>query len=251
MAFSLQNLEYEKIKIMFKSHTNLLTNDFELRMKKAISVLYFTYLWGACKEAQIVLNKYPITCLFTLIMQLYVKKRRTHQSYFLLLHCFENALRSTLAVRIANLYNTTDCDDWFLNLASSNNTGLKTLSKKINMRRKHFKTKPNSTWEIFDCFYLVDLEDIIESHWNELASIFRDGKMYKNQILPSYGTKEHLITKISQIRKARNDIFHNKPTQIKFQKDLEILLLRLDYNLEEAIQIGEISTAVKLQYNYQ
>ena len=75
--------------------------------------------------------------------------------------------------------------------------------------------------------------------------------MYKNQILPSYGTKEHLITKISQIRKARNDIFHNKPTQIKFQKDLEILLLRLDYNLEEAIQIGEISTAVKLQYNYQ
>ena len=40
MAFSLQNLEYEKIKIMFKSHTNLLTNDFELRMKKAISVLH-------------------------------------------------------------------------------------------------------------------------------------------------------------------------------------------------------------------
>ena len=51
MAFSLQNLEYEKIKIMFKSHTNLLTNDFELRMKKAISVLHFTYLLGSMQRS--------------------------------------------------------------------------------------------------------------------------------------------------------------------------------------------------------
>lgn len=44
--------------------------------------------------------------------------------------------------------------------------------------------------------------------------------------------------------------FHNKPTKIKFRKDLEILLLRLDYNLEDAIKIGEISSAIQLKYHY-
>lgn len=65
------------------------------------------------------------------------------------------------------------------------------------------------------------------------------------------GTKEHLLTKISQIRKARNEVFHNKPTKIKFQKDLEVLLLRLEYNLQDAIQVGELSSAIKLHYNYE
>lgn len=182
-------------------------------------------------------------------MKLYTKKRKNHQANFLLLHCFENALRSTLAVKIANLYNTT-CDDWFLK-KPNNQIGLKYIFKIFKKRSSHLKIEPKNTWEIFDCFYLVDLEDIIETHWKELSHIFKETKEYKNQALPSYGTKEHLITKIKQIRKARNEIFHNKPTKIKFQKDLEIILLRLDYNLEDAIQIGKVSTNIKLQYKYK
>ena len=64
-------------------------------------------------------------------------------------------------------------------------------------------------------------------------------------------TKTHLINKINQIRCARNDIFHNKPTKIKFKKDLEAILLRLGYNLKDAIDIGEIQNGVKLKYKYE
>ncbi len=59
-------------------------------------------------------------------MKLYTKKRKIHQANFLLLHCFENALRSTLCVKIAKLYNTSNSDSWFLNRASSSN-GLNNL----------------------------------------------------------------------------------------------------------------------------
>ncbi|WP_139453172.1 hypothetical protein [Campylobacter armoricus] len=52
MSFSLQNFEYERIKILFCDFTNLLNQDFETRMKKAFGVLHFDYLWGVCKEAE-------------------------------------------------------------------------------------------------------------------------------------------------------------------------------------------------------
>lgn len=254
MSFSLQESEYAKIRDLFVNYPDLLTQDFERRIKQSIRVLHFAYLWGACKEAKIILqkdSKTPNSNLFALIMYLYTKRRKTHQANFLLLHCFENALRSTLAVCIADLYNTS-CDDWFITQKQNaqQKAGLKFICKILQKRKNNLKT-PQSTWEVFDCLYLVDLEDIISSHWSELRYIFKDSKQYKSQELPSYGTKEYLMTKLSQIRRARNEVFHNKPTKIKFKKDLEILLLRLGYNLEEAIQIGEISSAISLQYNYK
>ncbi|OYD78421.1 hypothetical protein CAV8706_1416 [Campylobacter avium] len=254
MSFSLQESEYAKIRDLFMDCPDLLTRDFQRRIKQSIKVLHFAYLWGACKEAKIILQKDSQATnanLFTLIMKLYTKRRKAHQANFLLLHCFENALRSTLAVCIANLYNTS-CDDWFITQKANiqQKAGLKFIFKMLQKRKNNFK-KLQNTWEVFDCLYLVDLEDIISFHWSELSHIFKDSKQYKNQELPSYGTKEHLITKLSQIRKARNEIFHNKPTKIKFKKDLEIILLRLGYNLEDAIQIGEISSAISLQYKYK
>ena len=48
----------------------------------------------------------------------------------------------------------------------------------------------------------------------------------------------------------RNETFHNKPIKLKFQKDLEILLLRLGYNLYGAINIGDIHNAIHLKYQY-
>ncbi|TKX34423.1 CAAX protease [Campylobacter taeniopygiae] len=251
MGFSLQSFEYEKIKILFSKFPNLLNEDFEARMKKAIGVLHFDYLWGACKEAEKILPKCKQDNLFDLIMKLYTKKRKTHQANFLLLHCFENALRSTLCVKIANLYNTSNNDSWFKAI-NSNSNGLNNILKLFNKRKKHLGGKEaQNSWEVFDCFYLVDLEDIISFHWGEFAPIFKNEKRYKGQDLPSYGTKDHLLTKLSQIRKARNEIFHNKPTKIKFRKDLEILLLRLEYNLEDAIEIGDIKESIDLRYNYK
>lgn len=185
-------------------------------------------------------------------MGLYAKRRKIHQARFLLLHCFENALRSTLAVEIANLYNQ-DKDNWFLKTHSKNLKEYKLLRQITNITKKrklHISDFKNS-FEIFDIFSLGDLQQILANHYNELSSLFKNTKEYKNQVLPSYGTKAHLINKIDKIRCARNEIFHNKPTKIKFEKDLEILLLRLGYNLKDAITIGEIQSVIKLKYQYK
>lgn len=86
MAFSLQNTRYEKIKSLFVSYPKFITQDFENNMKTSIEVLHFAYLWGACKEAQIVLEKYPQSCegLFSLIMGIHTKK----EDFIRLIFCF-------------------------------------------------------------------------------------------------------------------------------------------------------------------
>ncbi|HIF9959302.1 TPA: hypothetical protein ACX8FT_000358 [Campylobacter coli] len=172
MSFSLQDIEYERIKTLFSNFPNLLNKDFEIRMKKALGVLHFDYLWGACKEAEKILAKYKQDNLFDLIMRIYTKKRKTHQANFLLLHCFENALRSTLCVKIANLYNVNNSDSWFLN-QNPNSHGLNNILRLFNKRKNHLKGRnAQNSWEAFDCFYLVDLEDIISSHWSEFCPHF-------------------------------------------------------------------------------
>lgn len=243
MSFFLEDEQYCKIKELFDEQ--LLSKDFEHKIKQSIRVLHFQYLWGACKEAQQYLLKHPhttVSTLFDFIMNLYNKKRKIHQAKFLLLHCFENALRSTLAVGIAKLYNTQS-DDWFSRIESLNSQKAEKLKNIIERRLKQSRKSLNdikNSFELFDFFSLIDLQNILETYWDEFAHLFKDEKCYKCQVLPIYGTKNHLLTKINQIRCARNEIFHNKPTKIRFQKDLEILLLRLGYNLYEAINLGDI-----------
>lgn len=136
------------------------------------------------------------------------------------------------------------CDDWFCK-KETNNDKLSSLLKLLKTRKKYLEKQkePENTWEAFDYFSLSDLEKIIEIHWNELSHIFQGEKNYKNQTLPRY-SKSHLLTKLSQIRKARNEIFHNKPTKIKFKKDLEILLLRFDYNFIKLFKSAIFQTLV-------
>lgn len=250
-SFSLESQNLCRIKKLFTHYSHLLTPDFENRIKQSTRVLHFRYLWGACREAQAVLPKFHTDNLFDFIMSFYNKRRKAHQAHFLLLHCFENALRSTLAVEIANLYNS-DKDDWFLKSQSQNLKEnkllkqIKSIAEKRHLRISDFK----NTFEVFDIFSLGDLQQILDNHWSELTPLFTESKEYKNQPLPSYGTKAHLIDKIDKIRNARNEIFHNKPTKIRFQKDLEILLLRLGYNLYDATNTGEIQSYIKLQYHY-
>lgn len=247
-TFSLETENLQKIKQIFREYPHLITLDFENRMRQSIRVLHYQYLYSACKETQAILPKYIHHNLFELIMNIYNKKRRSHQAKFLLLHCFENALRSTLAAEIANLYNEHE-DSWFLKKAGTGeseeeNELLKKIAR-IKRKQKIFK----NTFEVFDIFTLGDLQDILKTHWETIAYLFVQPKYYKNQPLPAYG-KEHLMVKMSRIRNVRNETFHNKPTKLKFQKDLEILLLRLGYNLYDAINIGNISDSICLKYQY-
>lgn len=242
--------EFEKIENLFCDYKHLLTDDFKSRMKKCIRLTHFGYLHGACKEAKKLCEKTEVENLFTLIISLYNKKRDFHTAKFLLIQCFENALRSTLAIEIAKLYNKTLEDDWFNQNLATNSKQHKLINKINHIKQKQKITQINSTLEAFDLFTFGDLEDILKSHWSALSFLFTDEKTYKNQPLPVYGTKEHVITKISKIRLARNEIFHNKPSNIKFQKDLEAILLRFGFNLKDAINIGDIKKHIILQYVY-
>ena len=96
---------------------------------------------------------------------------------------------------------------------------------------------------------MIDLEELSDEYWHTIEHIFASAKEYKSQILPAYG-RQHLITKIGQIRKARNEIYHNNPTKIKFAKDLEILLLRMGYNLQDTIGGCDFRGDIRLQYKY-
>ena len=250
MAFSLENEYYDKIKQLFMAYPALLTADFESRIKKSIKVLHFAYLWGACKEAQIIVAKNQNLILFDLIMSIYNKRRDAHQAKFLLLHCFENALRSTMAVITANAFNQTQ-DDWFLQSTTNKpQHAIKQQAQNIATKR-HLNIQTFNTFEVFDLFSMGDLEHILKRHYNLFAHLFNQPQNYKGQDLYTYGTKAHLINTIDRIRNARNDIFHNKPSKIRFQRDLEILLLRLGYNLSDATKLGNIQNFIKLKFIYK
>ncbi|MDE6979152.1 MAG: hypothetical protein K2O85_06250 [Helicobacter sp.] len=153
-------------------------------MRQGIRVLHYQYLYGACKEAQTILPKYPTDNLFDTIMNLYNKRRKRHLSCFLLLHCFENALRSTLAVEIANLYNY-DVDDWFLKKQGRNakeNRLLRQVAAILAKRQLEISTLQN-TFDVFELFSLWDLQKITEDHWDTLTPLFKSKKRYKNQPL--------------------------------------------------------------------
>lgn len=246
--FDLTQSQYEKINDMFKQdYGRFIDSDFEARTKKAISVLHFKYLFGACKEAYKILPKIDQNNikLFNLIISIYNKRRRTHQAKFFLLHCFENALRSTLAISFSNTYNQNG-DEWFL---QTDKAKLRKILSIVQRRCKNQDLQALGTFGIFDKFYMIDLQELSDEYWHTIEHIFSSTKEYKTQTLPAYG-RPHLITKIGQIRKARNEIFHNNPTKIRFAKDLEILLLRMGYNLQDAISSCDFRSDISLQYKY-
>ncbi|GAA7247669.1 hypothetical protein HpCK37_04260 [Helicobacter pylori] len=74
-------------------------------------------------------------------------------------------------------------------------------------------------------------------YWSDFKPLFADYKTYNEHVLPAYGTWEHFLKAFSLIRKAKNDLFHNNPSKIKTSslvKNIEILLLRLDFNPKNA-----------------
>lgn len=213
--------------------------------------LHFSYLRGAIKECEKNLAKYPCDNLFARIMYFYDKRQNLHKDKSLLLHCFEIALRSTLAVKIASLFNTT-ADDWYKKSPSSPKIQKILTIIKDNKRRFKITKDFENTYEIFDIFTFGDLKDILSILWDDIHSIFTGLKSYKGQELPQYGSqsdKNHLLRKIDMICQTRNEICHNKPTKIKFTKEAEILLLRMDYNLKDALKLKS-DNLLHLAYQY-
>lgn len=254
--YNLKERFYKSLVDLFENYPSLITSSFEEKIKRSMGVLHHEYLWGACKEALALLDKNQGVIqksLFDAIMDIYSKRRNQHQAKFFLLQCFENALRSVMAITFANAFNR-DKDDWFLRSNDERSYLIRKIDSIIRLRNKKLKEsihKENcTTFDIFDLFSLGDLEEILEKYYYpHFEWIFKEEKIYKGQILPAFGTKQHAINTIKRIRSARNEIFHNKPTNIKFQKDVEILLLRLGYNLQKASKSVHLQGFLHLKFD--
>ncbi len=246
--------EHAKILHILKKHENLFTDDFKNRLKIAIKTLYFGYIEGAAKE----LNKTDKTFenLFDTLLYTYNKRQKAHQDKLAFLHCFEIALRSTLAVEISAVFGEND--DWFKeekdgfyteNLAEKRAKILKI--KTTNSKRfGGCSVEIQNTFDIFDLFTFGDLITIVEIFWQDLKRIFASEKSFKGQILATYGTRKQLTDKLNQIRHFRNEVYHNKKSNVKLPKDAEILLLRLGYNPKNGLNLSE-NSLIKLKFDYE
>ncbi len=131
------------------------------QLKKSISVLHYDYLIGASKELGVVLQKYPnkeneINNLFDFLMHFYNKRIKTHHMLFLWIHFFETALRSKMAVILAQKHSSKDVDDWFLS---------KKLSHKIERLKNthHLESlKGYNGFQILNLFTLGALDKVVK-----------------------------------------------------------------------------------------
>ncbi len=169
----------------------------------------------------------------------------------MVIHVFETAVRSKIALILSQNYSNEEQDDWFL---KANDQKLINKARRIADINKINLNLDMSSFEVLDLFTLGDLENLIDSKWSDFKDLFAQPKEYKDQRLPEYGTKEHLLKTFSMIRKARNDIFHNNPTKIRpksIVSNIEILLLRLGFNLNDALKnISNLEHSVTLKYKY-
>lgn len=250
----LENIAYQKLceNLGFDESSNLQGFD---KLKKSIFLLHNDYLLGSAKEAGIFTKKHKqIENIFDLTLAIYNKRIKTHHALFLVIHIFETALRSKMAYILSQNYSSNPNlkDDWFINPKNSWLTNK--VNRVININKSNLDLKTANSFEVLDLFTLGDLENIIKNNWAVFKPIFADEKRYKSQNLPNYGTREHLLNTFSRIRTARNDIFHNRPPKIKAKSiiaNIEILLLRLDFNLKDAFKgISNLEYEIKLKYRY-
>jgi hypothetical protein len=252
----LQNLIYGKIyeNLGFDESSGIAGFD---KLKNSATLLHNGYLLGACKEAGIFAAEHKdekISDIFNLVISMYNKRVKAHHALFLLIHIFETALRSKTANVLSAAYSSNGSarDDWFINPRNAWLVAKVARVKKAS--RSNLDLNLSDSYKVLDLFTLGDLEDLIKNHWSDFKPIFADAKLYKGQILPSYGTKEHFLNTLSRIRRARNDIFHNHPSHIRSKSitiNIEILLLRLGFNLKDAFNnIANLNYSVNLKYKY-
>lgn len=225
------------------------------KLKRSISVLHSQYLFDALKEVRGIREKKEVVDIFGLVMSVYNRKIREHQTLFLLIHLFEIAIRSKAAVVISDRYSSGTGDDWFLCSAplDHHHAGLIEKIQRIASVKKFAITAQTSSFDLFNLLSMGDLEWLIKSFWSEFHPLF-EAKMYKGQSIPPVVTKQSFLQKFSKIRSARNDIFHNNPPRIKraeLIESIELFLLHLGFNLYDAINnIDPEHKIVRLKYAY-
>ncbi|GAA8683377.1 hypothetical protein HpDR81_07250 [Helicobacter pylori] len=154
------------------------------QLKKSISVLHYDYLIGASKELGIVLQKYPnkeneINNLFDFLMHFYNKRIKTHHMLFLWIHFFETALRSKMAVILAQKRSSKDIDDWFLS------EKLKHKIERLKNTHHLESLEGYNGFQILNLFTLGTLETIIKMYWSDFKPLFADRKTHNEQCLAS------------------------------------------------------------------
>ena len=149
------------------------------KLKKSICMLHNNYLLGYCKEAGIFIKKHPekeIKDVFDFVMSIYNKRIKAHHSLFLVIHVFETAVRSKIALILSQNYSNEEQDDWFL---KGNDQKLINKARRIADINKINLNLDMSSFEVLDLFTLGDLENLIDSKWSDFKDLFAQPKSIK------------------------------------------------------------------------
>jgi hypothetical protein len=230
------------------------------RLKKAISVLHNQYLADAVKEVGYILERNKqqqseIKDIFGLVMHMYNKKTKEHQTLFLLIHLFEIAIRTKLAIILSQKYSSPNTDDWYHSQTPLSNQHAQLIKKlvEISNHKKIQHCNIKTSFDVFNLFSMGDLEWILKTFWTDLSDLFTE-KKYKNQTVAGIIIKHAFLQKFSKIRYARNAIFHSNPLKSKRSdliESIELILIHLGYNLFDAVNnIDPEHKIIRLKYTY-
>lgn len=227
------------------------------KFEHLITVTNQAYLKIALNEFESIKKKNPkkeIKSNFNFLIKLYNKHLREHQVMFLLLNIFETAIRSKAVVELSKKYSSTNNDDWLQDNTLTPPKIKNPLNEAIKKIRqdKEDETKLNS-FEIFDYIMLGQLQSIYTDFWTDLSHLF-DQKTINGHTFNKIG-KNKFKTLLNEIRKARNDNAHHKPfhktrkRRHEIIEDVELLLLHIGFNLENAINnIDPSHKIIKLKF---
>ena len=96
----------------------------------------------------------------------------------MVIHVFETAVRSKIALILSQNYSNEEQDDWFL---KGNDQKLINKARRIADINKINLNLDMSSFEVLDLFTLGDLENLIDSKWSDFKDLFAQPKEYKDQ----------------------------------------------------------------------
>ncbi len=188
-------------------------------------------------------------------MRVYNKRTKEHQTLFLLIHLFEIAIRTKLAIILSQKYSSPNTDDWYFSQTPQSNQHAQLIKKlvEISLHKKTQIIDIKTSFDVFNLFSMGDLEWILKTFWTDLSCLFAE-KEYKDQIISGIVIKQAFLQKFSKIRYARNAIFHSNPLKSKRSdliESIELILIHLGYNLFDAVNnIDPEHKIIRLKYTY-
>ena len=94
----------------------------------------------------------------------------------MVIHVFETAVRSKIALILSQNYSNEEQDDWFL---KANDQKLINKARHIADINKVNLNLDMSSFEVLDLFTLGDLENLIDSKWSDFKDLFVQPKSIK------------------------------------------------------------------------